>query len=129
MTDRQHELVLAEIDAMARERQKALATDHPLVEEFFETVRYLESRGDYLNHSKNQELIAINLPEFYERARNKGQPVPETQTLKKALRTAQYRRFVDVKAVNSSIAEHDNTGSLPKTVHCWVFERPESDRD
>lgn len=137
LTDEQFDQVRAQIIAMARERQQAINADHPLVQDFWEAFDYLDSMGTHtdqtgtprpvLNHSRDAELIAVNLNEFVERAAFYRQQIPVLAELKKVLRTSKTRRFVDIKTVNSNIHKRkgkDGGEDLAKTVHCWVFERP-----
>lgn len=139
LTDAQFEQVRDQVVAMARERQQAINADHPLVQEFWEAFDYLDSmlvagnagaNKPVLNHSRDEELIAVNLNEFVERAATYRQQIPAMAELKKVLRTSKTRRFVDIKTVNSGI--HTRKGKdegkflgaeVARTVHCWVFER------
>lgn len=110
--------VHGEIVRMAEERQQAINADHPRVQEFWEIVDYLEAGHEddpVLNHSRDDNLIAINLNEFITRATDRRQQVPEMKELKKLLRTSRVRKFVDIKTVNSRI----RTASIK----CWVFQR------
>ena len=123
---------------MARERQRAINADHPLVQEFWESFDYLDSLGatsregnvwetpkPVLNHSRHEGEIWVNLNEFVEKAAAHRQQIPVLSELKKVLRTSKTRRFVDVKTVNSAIRTRMHDGEeVAKTVHCWIFERP-----
>lgn len=136
--DEQFDLVREQIVTMARERQASINADHPLVHEFWEAFDYLDALGvttvagrhlerPLLNHSRDDSQIAVNLNEFVEQASAHRQQIPLLGELKKVLRTSKTRRFVDVKSVNSAIrtsSRADAGADAPKTVHCWVFERP-----
>lgn len=137
VTDEQFNQVRDQIVTMARERQQSINADHPLVQEFWEAFDYLDSMGTHtaqghdprpvLNHSRDAELIAVNLNEFVERAAHHRQQIPVLAELKKVLRTSKTRRFIDVKTVNSNIHTRKDKvhgEEISKTVHCWVFERP-----
>lgn len=135
LSDEQFAGVRAQVADMARERQHSINADHPLVQEFWESFDYLDSLGTHtsrgmdlrptLNHSRDAELIAVNLNEFVEKAALHRQQVPVLVDLKKHLRTSKTRRFVDIKSVNSAIKTRMDGGlEVAKTVHCWVFERP-----
>lgn len=136
LSDEQFDQVTAQIIAMARERQQAINADHPLVHEFWEAFDYLDGlgvttvKGDHLdrpllNHSRDDAQIAVNLNEFVEKANGHRQQIPLLADLKKVLRTSKTRRFIDIKSVNSAIRVRNEVGhEVPKTVHCWVFERP-----
>ncbi|MET3916220.1 nucleoside-triphosphatase THEP1 [Variovorax sp. OAS795] len=136
LDDAQFAQVQAQIVAMARERQQSINADHPLVHEFWEAFDYLDSLGvesvkhghidrPLLNHSRDAEQVALNLNEFVEKANTHRQQIPLLADLKKVLRTSKTRRFIDIKSVNSAIRVRSEGGTeVPKTVHCWVFERP-----
>lgn len=138
-TDEQFDQVRAQIVTMARERQQSINADHPLVQEFWEAFDYLDSMGTMthggfdpsptLNHSRDDQMLAVNLNEFVEKAALHRQQIPVLAELKKVLRTSKTRRFVDIKSVNSAIkVRMVGTIETPKTVHCWVFERPSARR-
>lgn len=139
LTDEQFAQVRAQIVTMARERQQSINADHPLVQEFWEAFDYLDSLGtqthagmDFrstLNHSRDDQTVAVNLNEFVEKAALHRQQIPVLAELKKVLRTSKTRRFVDIKSVNSGIKFRTVDGiETAKTVHCWVFERPSARR-
>lgn len=135
LSDEQFDQVRSQVVAMARERQAAINADHPLVHEFWEAFDYLDGLGvttlkgehfdrPLLNHSRDEQQIAVNLNEFVEKASTHRQQIPLLGDLKKVLRTSKKRRFVDIKSVNSAIrVRSDDSQEVPKTVHCWVFER------
>src|SRR5690606_12724462 len=83
LTDHQLASVQQTLMGMALERQAAINADHPQVAEFWEVYEYLESLGDgpMVNHSKKDELIAINLNEFCERAAEHRQKLADVNTL------------------------------------------------
>lgn len=122
--------VLDEIVEMAKARQQAINADHPLVQEFWEIFDYLD--GDDLsiiNHSRTDGEIAINLNHFVQVAMDRKQQIPDMARLKKVLRTSRFRKFIDVKPVNSAInarynnRKHEGDPDRPSTVKCWVFKR------
>lgn len=136
ITDEQFAQVQARIETMARERQQAINADHPLVQEFWESFDYLNGlplntvQGPKdvprLNHSRDADLIAVNLNEFVEMASTHRQQVPALAELKKVLRTSKTRAFFDIKTVNSAIKTRtDETGcEVGRTAYCWVFKAP-----
>lgn len=141
ITDEQFEQVQQQqLVTMARERQLSINADHPLVQEFWEAFDYLDSMGGTylngvrderptLNHSRTNDQISVNLNELVERAAAHRQQIPVLAELKKVLRTSKTRRFIDVKSVNSAIKTRSDGGiDTPKTVHCWIFERPSPSR-
>ncbi|WAC70788.1 hypothetical protein OU995_14285 [Roseateles sp. SL47] len=129
LTDDQHAALQSQIVAMAVQRQQAINSDHPLVQEFWEAFDYLDSGGAPLNHSrKPDDEIAVSLNHFIQVARERGQQVPSIGDLKKYLRTSRRHRFVDTRNVNSAIrAQLDEQREVKSTaVWCWVFERNKS---
>jgi hypothetical protein len=126
-TDEQRDAVAREVQSMAIERQEAISSDHKVVQIFWERFDYLDTwnaAASSLNHSRNPGEIAVNLNHFEEVAATHRLDVPPLADLKKYLRSSRSRKFVDVKAVNSSIWLHDNTDeSRGRTVKCWVFQR------
>jgi len=122
MSDAQHQAAFALIADMVQERNQTINADHPLVQEFWDMFAYLNGDGflPVLDHSCNDEVIAINLQHFIEEAANHRQQVPPLRELKKVLRTSRRHKFIAAKPVRSRIkATNDNPGS----VHCWVFAR------
>lgn len=133
MSDGQFDAVRLCIVAMAQERQRSISADHPLVQEFWEMFDFLDSlptdtvRGTLhvprLNHSRDKQLIAVNLNEFVEQASVHRQQVPPLAELKKVLRTSKARRFVDSsRVINSAIKTRNAGDDQGKAVRCWVFE-------
>ena len=133
MSDAQFDAVRAQILAMAQERQRAISADHPVVQEFWEAFDYLDSiplattqvalNAPRLNHSRDKQLVAVNLNEFVEMASLHRQQVPPLAELKKVLRTSKTRRFVDASRVlNSAIKTRSAGDEQGKAVRCWVFE-------
>lgn len=116
-SDEAYLTVLEYIVSMAEERQQAINADHPRVQEFWEIYDFIESKsaGDVLNHSRDDDLIAINLNDFIQKAENNRQQIPDMSELKKMLRTSRARKFLDYKAVNSIITS--------SSMKCWVFQK------
>jgi hypothetical protein len=108
---------------MAIERQQAISQEHPLVDEFWDIVNFIEESADrsVLNHSRNEDEIAINLVHFYEVASARRGNPPQIADLKRVLKTSKNPKFVERRAVNSAI--YASELDKPKTVKCWVFER------
>lgn len=116
-------LLHEEICRMAVERQHSLNADHPMVREFWDMYDFLngDAEAGGLNHARRDNLIAVNLNEFVERAANKRQQVPPLTELKRLLKTSKSPKFVDSnKAVNSG--RQTDAFNSSKTVRCWVFE-------
>jgi hypothetical protein len=136
ISEEQYKAARAYILEMTRDRQRAISDDHPVVSLFWETYDFLDTLATNtasgaiytprLNHSRDANQIAVNLNEYVELAANHRQQVPPMAELKKVLRNSKNRKFLDVKGVSSAIATRPGTDgkATPRTVHCWVFERP-----
>ena len=119
-----------EVVEMAVARQQSINADHPDVQAFWETYEYMngDDMEPYLNHSCDPDLIAVNLNQFVQRAAEKKQQIPLLSDLKKLLKNSRKRKFVETKAVNSSINREYNkhrgfdNPARPETVKCWIFE-------
>jgi len=110
---------------MALDRQEAVSSDHHIVREFWETYEFLNSGEEgrqTLNHSLNDQEIAINLNHFVLLAANKKQQIPPLADLKRHLKTSQLHKFRDIKTVKSGLAESMNRDK-GYTLKCWVFGR------
>ncbi len=70
-----------------------------------------------LNHSKDPNLIAVNLNEFDEIRQKHNQQMILMSGLKKLLKASRSHKFKEVKVVNSAITQ--------KSKKCWVFEKPQ----
>ena len=66
LSDAQVKGTQRKIIEMALERQSTTSADHATVAEFWQVYEYLESiyEDPLVNHSKNKDVIAINLNEF-----------------------------------------------------------------
>lgn len=117
---------VALVPQMAAARQLAINADHPIVQQFWDLYDFLTADDEPtgpddagnpkpLNHHRDENLIAINMPQFIERAAGRRQQLPPITDLQKHLRTSKVRKFIDVRCVNSSWAG--------KAVKCWVFQR------
>ena len=128
LTDNQVEATRRQILEMALERQSTTSADHAAVAEFWQVYEYLESlyEDPLVNHSKNQDLIAININEFAERAAEHRQKLADVSTLKDLLKESRSRKFVDYKAVDSAVraaqAIRTPMTSRCPTVKCWIFK-------
>lgn len=113
---------------MALERQSTTSADHADVAEFWQVYEYLESLYDHplVNHSKNDDVIAINLNEFAERASEHRQKLADVTRLKELLKESRSRPYLDYKAVDSAVRtaqalRNSSTARCP-TVKCWIFK-------
>lgn len=125
---------------VAKERERDLAKDHPIVERFWEAYEYLNGTGPddedgecvaRLNHSRDPEIIAINLNHFVELAAEKRQQIPDLHDLKRLLKTSRKYKFVESNAVVSSAINgrynamrEPHHQARPATVRCWRFKVP-----
>ena len=94
-------------------KEEALA-ENPKVAQFWQIYDAvcLDAEGNnILNHSKDENYIALNLNHFVSVAEQHGLEVPVD--IKRALKTSVDRRFVETKPVNSRLTKG--------TVRCWVF--------
>jgi hypothetical protein len=114
-------LVHQELCRMAVQRQETINADHKVVREFWDLYEFLDDEGDGLNHSRNKNLIAVNLNEFVKKAANERQQMPAALgELKRLLKTSKSPKFIDAnKPINSGRKDNDFIG---KTVRCWVFQ-------
>lgn len=130
VTEDQMKKTREEIECMAVQRQKAVSADHPVVQEFWDVVDYLEDMFDepQVNHSANDNEIAINLNHLSEIAFEHRQQLPPMTELKKLLKASRKRKFIGQKTVNSSINRRFNSipnagRKKPTSVKCWVFHK------
>lgn len=126
---------------LARERECELARDHVIVERFWDAYDYLNGEPERidpddmntyaprLNHSRDPDLIAVNLNHFIQLASEFRQQVPDLHDLKKYLKTSRVRKFVAANVVVSSAINGrfnvDNTPTHPRpqSIRCWLFKK------
>lgn len=110
-----------------RQRQVAIAADHPLVAEFWEIFDYLnndtrfDARGNPLpaiDHSSDPKEIWVNLNEFVQVAAEARQQVPPLIDLKRLLKTSKSRKFIAASEVVRSAITN-------KPRRCWRFQNPQ----
>jgi hypothetical protein len=114
--------------AMAVKRQQAINADHPMVQEFWDVIDFIDDNNlPVLNHSRDPKLYAINLNHFAEVAAERRQNSPPLADLKRLLKSARNRKFIDVRTINSGInARHNESNPYskrPTSVKCWVFAK------
>lgn len=108
---------LAVLSDAAESRQQAIASDHQIVEEFWDAVEYI-GLGN-LNHAQpHSGVIAINLNHFIGLATQQGQQIPQLIDLKRHLKSSRSRPFIDSRVVRSSLGGEFND----TTLRCWVFK-------
>lgn len=127
--DSQREQTHAFIEDMTGERQEAINSDHPIIDEFWNIYEFLD--GDRtLDHRRADGEIGINLNQFVAMAMDRRQQVPELRELKKLLKTSRTRKFLSQRKVNSALhaawnaREQNDSAKKPESVHCWVFKAP-----
>lgn len=118
-----HQLLLE----MTIMRQQVINADHPLVQEFWDAFDFIDDNdAQVLNHSRDPNLIAVNLNHFAEIASERRQQFPPLTELKRVLKASRSRKFIGVRTVNSVINARHNDKSMfekrPTSVKCWVFE-------
>lgn len=126
LSPEQIEITHQYITSMAIARQQAINSDHPVVQEFWEMVEYLDGDIDEprLNHAINKDFIAINLNQFIQLAADRRQQVPSLTDLKRHLRTSKAYKFMEIKTMRSALRAREPANKfLPAAVKCWVFQR------
>lgn len=134
VSDAQVSATQRQIITMALERQASISADHQHVAEFWEVFDFLEGldgEGPVVNHSNKPETgeIAINLNDFYERAQEHKQKLPDINVLRDLLKDSRSRKFVEANvAVCSAVRKHQakrNNLTVFKspTVKCWIFQQ------
>lgn len=125
LTDEQFAALEQQIIRMTIEREEAISADHTLVQEFWEAYEYLngfDSADPQLNHSRDDQFIAVNLNHFVQVATEKRQQIPPLRDLKKLLKTSRRHKFHGIRVVNSAIRDKlSNPSSVSTSVKCWVF--------
>lgn len=135
LTDRQHAATQRELTGMALVRQSAVNADPSEVAEFWEVFDYLQSLSDdpVVDHSKNPDLIAINLNEFAERAAEHKQKLADVGTLRNLLPNSRSRKYIEHNksvdsAVRAAFNRRNNMSQRGTTVKCWIFQNPDAKR-
>ncbi|MGL4735177.1 MAG: hypothetical protein ACRCWB_08865, partial [Enterovibrio sp.] len=113
---------------MAAKRQQEINADHPTIQEFWDIVDFIDGDGEpVLNHSRDDSLYAINLNHFAEVATERRQIHPPLTDLKRLLKSARNRKFIDVRTVYSTINAQHNAkyphSRRPISVKCWIFAK------
>lgn len=131
LTDAQISNTRTQIIRMAIERQASISSDHPVVAEFWEVYEYLEgldADGPVVNHSKKDNIIAINLNDFVKCAAEHRQRIADVSELRERLKDSRSRKLIDInKATDSAVrahqAKHSNAVITKQPiVKCWHFQ-------
>lgn len=121
--------VHAELLAMAQNRDKVLKSDSVIVQNFWNTVEEMEDAiinpqhcESVVNHSAKSDVFAINFAHLYKIAADYRYSLPDVNEIQNALRHSLHYRFIEAnKAIQSKITS--------STKRCWIFEKPNSQRD
>lgn len=101
-------------------RERRIAADHPIVEQFWDTFHYVNDEmrtrheAGWLNHSGDPGVIGVNLNEFVAYAKNEGQTFSLTQ-LKKLLPHSRRHKLIAKSATRKS-------RWTKKSIRTWEFE-------
>jgi hypothetical protein len=87
-----------------------------VVADFWAALRQLDSKGIAYNHSKDQQLIGLNMPHLAELFAANGIRTFIGADITTALKRCSDPQFLGLKAVDSIIRK--------TTTKCWVFRRP-----
>lgn len=118
------------IGQLAIKRKHAINADPPVIQEFWDIFEFIN--GDdrpVLDHSQDDNLIAINLNHFAEIAFERRQSIPPLTELKRLLKNSRAHKFLGINTVNSVIYRRWNDENQyskdkkPTSVKCWVFKR------
>ena len=111
-----HVAVIRAFDAMVTgpgvETPPPLPNEHPFVTQFWEAYEELIERGERVNYSDRQGLIAINLTRMIHAALRHGLPIVERSKLGPALKTSLRRPFIGHEDM------FFRSRRIPK---CWIF--------
>lgn len=124
------DMALTHIEQRAMDRDLRLVAEHPLVQQFWETYHWINDQTMYvkdeqgerdikvnrLNHSKDPKVIAVNLNDWFEHARKRGQEVISINDLKKVLPESRHYPYLGQARPWSAI-----TG---EQIRCWMFAKP-----
>jgi hypothetical protein len=123
---------IAELFDMAVARQKAISSDHPILEAFWELFEDIESNSfdPVLNHSIREDLIAINLTDYAEYIGKRGlqSQAPSITDLRRLFPNSTKHKYLANKPIESAIRRRENQAAgcsvkRSDTVRCWVFRR------
>ena len=106
----------------AVKRQLDTQTDHPSVQELWDIYEYInvyQGKNDHytkeiINHSTQQNHIAINLVHFEQVCKEKGLKTPDMQEIKRHIKQTNKYRFKAYKTIRSNITN--------KSIRCYIFE-------
>lgn len=93
------------------------ASTSPTLGDFWHTVYMLIANNDpyQINHAHTHQLIALNLKQLEQVAKDHKVPLPSLTDLRRVLRDSTSPRFIDIRTVKSR--------HVGGSVKCWVFEQ------
>jgi len=112
----------------ALDRQGRLASDHPVIDEFWEAFIYLNGgvievhkpdgskeviKQPRYNHSKEKGLVAISLNEFQQACVEKHQKIAPLHVLRSMLKDSKRYPFIGLKKYRSCLTQ--------TSINCWLF--------
>ena len=113
---------------MAETRQESLNEEHPIVQQFWSTFDYINSKAywiesseaqlaeDVINHSSTPEMeIAVNLEHFRQRCAELKLETIDSKDLRRHLPTSRKRQYLRNEAIRSRLES--------RTVRCYIFKR------
>jgi hypothetical protein len=118
----------AAIITMAENRQETLNEEHQIVQQFWATFDYIDSRvfgraegepdiaDNQMNHSCTpEEVIAVNLEHYRQRCAELKLELLDSKELRRHLVTSEKRKYLRNEPIRSRIEG--------RTIRCWIFKR------
>jgi uncharacterized membrane protein YsdA (DUF1294 family) len=113
---------------MAEQRQESLNEEHPVVQQFWATFDYIDSKSlstdsgspimseNVMNHScRPEEEIAVNLESFRQRCADLHMELMGSRELRRYLPTSRKRQYIRNESMWSRLEG--------RTIRCWIFKR------
>jgi hypothetical protein len=112
---------------MAETRQESLNEEHAVVQQFWSTFDYMNSKAQWsesgdvyaenvMNHSNNPDTeIAVNLEHFRARCAEMKMELIDSKDLRRHLPTSRKRQYLRNEAIRSRLEG--------RTIRCWIFKR------
>ncbi|MGJ0489624.1 toprim domain-containing protein [Methylobacter sp.] len=113
---------------MAETRQESLNEEHPIIQQFWATFDYMNSKPmwsendapaiaeNVMNHSNNPETeIAVNLEHFRQRCAELKLELIDSKELRRHLPMSHKRQYLRNEPIRSRLEG--------RTIRCWIFKR------
>lgn len=113
---------------MAETRQESLNEEHPIIQQFWATFDYMNSKPmwsendapaiaeNVMNHSNNPETeIAVNLEHFRARCADMKLELIDSKELRRHLPMSRKRQYLRNEPIRSRLEG--------RTIRCWIFKR------